>query len=332
MHPVYGDVALRQRRNWLAIEQAQIRNAALSCAQLACHAELMRRTANADSNRTLPRCTPRRQLRQEFLIRFPLSSLSVQQIVIVEQLRHVYRKGKVAVDGISFGVGRGEIFGLLGPNGAGKTTTVRMLTTILRPTSGRALVAGHDVAREPLAVRRNIVAVLQENAVETLLSTLDNLLLYGYLHGYSRAETRKRVDRVVEALELQEHLHSRAQTLSGGYKRRLQVAKALMIDTPVIFLDEATTGMDPLIKRRVVELIREEAARGRTVAAYDATARRGRGAVRSHGADERREGPRRRNHGRASPAGPQGISLVRALSARHAGVRRALISRYRRAA
>lgn len=186
-------------------------------------------------------------------------------IVILEQLRHVYRKGKVAVDGISFRVQRGEIFGLLGPNGAGKTTTVRMLTTILRPTSGRASVGGHDVIREPLAVRRNIVAVLQENAVETLLSTLDNLLLYGYLHGYSRAETRKRVDRVVEALELREHLHSRAQTLSGGYKRRLQVAKALMIDTPVIFLDEATTGMDPLIKRRVVSLIREEATRGRTV-------------------------------------------------------------------
>jgi len=186
-------------------------------------------------------------------------------IVQVEQLRHVYRKGKVAVDGISFGVSRGEIFGLLGPNGAGKTTTVRMLTTILLPTSGRASVAGHDVAREPLAVRRNIVAVLQENAVETLLSTRDNLLLYGYLHGYSRTETRRRVERVVEALELGEHLSSPARELSGGYKRRLQVAKALMIDAPVIFLDEATTGMDPLIKRRVVELIREEAARGRTV-------------------------------------------------------------------
>jgi len=186
-------------------------------------------------------------------------------IVVVEQLCHVYRKGKVAVDGISFRVERGEIFGLLGPNGAGKTTTVRMLTTILRPTSGRAVVAGHDVTREPLAVRCRIVAVLQENAVETLLSTRDNLLLYGYLHGYSRADTRKRVDRVVEALELEEQLDTRAQTLSGGYKRRLQVAKALMVDAPVIFLDEATTGMDPLIKRRVVELIRQEAERGRTV-------------------------------------------------------------------
>jgi ABC-2 type transport system ATP-binding protein len=186
-------------------------------------------------------------------------------VVIVEQLRHVYRKGKIAVDGISFRTQRGEIFGLLGPNGAGKTTTVRMLTTILRPTSGRAIVAGHDVTREPLAVRRSIVAVLQENAVETLLSTRDNLVLYGYLHGYSRAETRKRVDRAVEALDLTEHLDMPARSLSGGYKRRLQVAKALMVDVPVIFLDEATTGMDPLIKRSVVDLIREEARSGRTV-------------------------------------------------------------------
>lgn len=186
-------------------------------------------------------------------------------IVIVQQLRHVYRKGKVAVGGISFQIGRGEIFGLLGPNGAGKTTTVRMLTTILRPASGRAVVAGHDVVREPLAVRRSIVAVLQENTVETLLSTRDNLLLYGYLHGYSRAETRRRVTRVVEALDLTEHLDTPARSLSGGYKRRLQVAKALMVDAPVIFLDEATTGMDPLIKRSVVDLIREEARRGRTV-------------------------------------------------------------------
>ena len=186
-------------------------------------------------------------------------------VVRAEELRHVYRKGKVAVDGVSFSVHAGEIFGLLGPNGAGKTTTVRILTTILKPTSGRAWVDGHDVAREPLAVRRNIVAVLQENAVETLLSTLDNLLLYGYLHGYSRHETRRRVERVVDTLEMNEHLHAPARTLSGGYKRRLQVAKALMVDTPVLFLDEATTGMDPLIKRRVVELIRKEAARGRTV-------------------------------------------------------------------
>ncbi|MGH9556831.1 MAG: ATP-binding cassette domain-containing protein, partial [Terriglobales bacterium] len=102
-------------------------------------------------------------------------------IIQVEDLRHVYKRSPTpALDGLSFSVGRGEIFGLLGPNGAGKTTVVRILTTILRATSGRALVAGHDVRAHPLEARRQLAAVLQENAVETLLSTRDNLLLYGY--------------------------------------------------------------------------------------------------------------------------------------------------------
>jgi len=193
-----------------------------------------------------------------------LSSHAIQ----VENLRHIYRRGtgtRPALDGMNFSVRRGEIFGLLGPNGAGKTTIVKVLTTILRPSSGGARVNGHDVLREPLSVRRSIAAVLQENAVETLLSTWDNLLLYGYLHGYSRAESRRRAESVIETLELADHLQKRAQSLSGGFKRRLQVAKALMVDTPVLFLDEATTGMDPIIKRRVIDAIRTQARAGRTV-------------------------------------------------------------------
>jgi ABC-2 type transport system ATP-binding protein len=162
-------------------------------------------------------------------------------------------------------VGPGEIFGLLGPNGAGKTTAVRILTTLLRPTGGRASVAGFDVARHPLEVRRRLAAVLQESSVEVMLTTWDNLLLYGWLHGLSRAESRRRAGDAVELLELGEHLAKRAQELSGGTKRRLQVAKALMVETPVLFLDEATSGMDPLVKRRVVAAIREHAGRGRTV-------------------------------------------------------------------
>ncbi len=191
-----------------------------------------------------------------------------EAIIQVEDLRHVYKRGsspRPALDGLSFTVQPGEIFGLLGPNGAGKTTVVRILTTILRPTSGRALVAGHDVRTHPLEVRRQLAAVLQENAVETLLSTRDNLLLYGYLHGLSRRETAQRMDEVVDLLELQDQLGQRAQALSGGNKRRLQVAKALMVETPILFLDEATTGMDPLVKRRVVEAIRRRAASGGTV-------------------------------------------------------------------
>lgn len=192
----------------------------------------------------------------------------VGPVIEVRDLRYTYTRGrrhKLALDGLSFSVNRGEIVGLLGPNGAGKTTAVRILTTILRPGGGTARVAGHDVAAEPLAVRRRLAAVLQENAVETLLSTQDNLMLYGVLHGLDRTETRRRVAEVVELMELGPQLAQRAQELSGGYKRRLQVAKALMVDTPVLFLDEATTGMDPLAKGRTMQAIRRQAREGRTV-------------------------------------------------------------------
>jgi ABC-type multidrug transport system ATPase subunit len=188
-----------------------------------------------------------------------------EPIIQVEDLRHVYRRGssvRPALDGLTFHVRPGEIFGLLGPNGAGKTTVVRILTTILRPTSGRARVAGYDVVARPLEARRRLTAVLQESAVETLLSVRDNLLIYGRLHGLAGNENELRMKQVVELLELGGTLSQRAATLSGGYKRRLQVAKALMLETPALFLDEATTGMDPLIKSRVVQAIRERARRG----------------------------------------------------------------------
>ncbi len=189
-------------------------------------------------------------------------------IISVRDLRYAYRRGRSAgpaLDGLSFEVARGEIVGLLGPNGAGKTTAVKILTTILRPGSGSAVVDGHDVAREPLAVRKRLAAVLQESAVETMLTTLDNLLLYGYLHGLSRAETKRRLDHVASLMDLGDQLGKQARELSGGYKRRLQVAKALMVETPLLFLDEATTGMDPLAKGRTVQAIRDQAAAGRTV-------------------------------------------------------------------
>jgi ABC-2 type transport system ATP-binding protein len=184
----------------------------------------------------------------------------------VENLRYQYRHAPTpALDGLDFSVGPGEIFGLLGPNGAGKSTAVKILTTILKPGGGRAFVGGRDVALHPLEARRQLAAVLQENAIETLLSVRDNLELYGRLHGLSAAETKTRAAPMIELLGLGDQLEKRAQTLSGGYKRRLQVTKALMIETPVLFLDEATTGMDPLIKRTVMNAIREQARRGRAV-------------------------------------------------------------------
>jgi len=170
-----------------------------------------------------------------------------------------------AVDGVSFKVEKGEIFGLLGPNGAGKSTIVRILTTIVQPTSGNARVFDHDVVLDPLNVRKQIAVVLQETAVETLLSVRDNLHIYGRLHGLSVLETQKRAAAVLEQFDLKDKQKEKAQDLSVGMRRRLQVAKVFMVDSPLLFLDEATTGMDPMIKRQTLDSIRDLSRQGRTI-------------------------------------------------------------------
>ena len=189
--------------------------------------------------------------------------------ITVEDVRKVYSGGASqpvhAVDGVSFEVTRGEIFGLLGPNGAGKTTLVKILTTITAPTSGHATICGFDVVRQALDVRRQIAVVLQQTAVETLLTVEDNLRIYAYLHGVHPSDVRKRMDAVLDEFDLREKARETVQDLSLGTKRRVQVAKVFMVDSPVIFLDESTTGMDPLMRRRVLDRIRREARNGRTV-------------------------------------------------------------------
>ena len=170
-----------------------------------------------------------------------------------------------AVDGLTFAVRAGSIFGLLGPNGAGKTTTLRILTTLARPTEGRAAVAGFDVAKAPLEVRRHIAVVIQEQAADLLLTVLDNLVSYSRFHGMSSAEGRRRARGVLEQFGLVEQANRKVQDLSGGFKRRVQVAKVFMVDTPVVFLDEFSTGMDPILKRSVMASLREEARNGRTI-------------------------------------------------------------------
>jgi len=176
------------------------------------------------------------------------------------------RTGKVtAVDGLSFSVGAGQIFGLLGPNGAGKTTTLRILTTLIRATSGVAEVAGIDVARDPLGVRRRIVVVVQDSAAEIFLTVRDNLLTFGRFHGLVGTDLRLRVDRALEQFGLVADASRKAMDLSGGFRRRIQVAKALLVKTPVVFLDEFSTGMDPILKRSIMDLLREEARNGRTI-------------------------------------------------------------------
>jgi ABC-2 type transport system ATP-binding protein len=187
----------------------------------------------------------------------------------VEDLRKVYRtksgESVRALDGVSFQVPQGRIYGLLGPNGAGKSTLVKILSTITPPTSGRASVMGFDVASQPLATRQQLVVVLQQMATENLLTVRDNLLIYAYLHGVKSQEAQQRLQAVAEEFELGERLRDTVQELSMGTKRRIQVAKIFMLDAPVIMLDEATTGMDPLMKRRVMDRLRAEARNGRTI-------------------------------------------------------------------
>jgi len=170
-----------------------------------------------------------------------------------------------AVDGLSFTIERGAIFGLLGPNGAGKTTTLRILTTLVRPTSGHASVLGYDVAHQPGEVRRRIVVVIQEHAAELLLSVRDNLLTFARFHGQRGTTIRQRAERLMDDFGLRSEASRKVQDLSGGYRRRVQVAKVFMVDTPVVFLDEFSTGMDPILKRSVMTLLRQEAERGRTI-------------------------------------------------------------------
>jgi ABC-2 type transport system ATP-binding protein len=202
-----------------------------------------------------------------FLPECPMTDAAIH----VDHLVKVFRSrgsagGEVrAVDDLSFSVARGSIFGLLGPNGAGKTTTLRILTTIVQPTAGQAAVLGHDVVRDALRVRRQIVVVIQEQAAELLLSVHDNLLTFAHFHGQSGPEVQRRAQRVMDDLALTPDAARKVMDLSGGLRRRVQVAKVFMVNTPVVFLDEFSTGMDPILKRAVMDLLRAEVRRGRTI-------------------------------------------------------------------
>jgi ABC-2 type transport system ATP-binding protein len=163
----------------------------------------------------------------------------------VEDLVRYFRKGPRAVDGISLTVEPGEIYGFLGPNGAGKSTTVLMLTTLLPPTSGTARVAGYDIVKEGPQVRASIGAALQEAALDPFLTGRDHLRLQAALHGLPRAERRKRANELLERVGLSEAADRRVKGYSGGMKRRLDLALALVHRPSILFLDEPTTGLDP---------------------------------------------------------------------------------------
>ncbi|HET7684227.1 MAG TPA: ATP-binding cassette domain-containing protein [Marmoricola sp.] len=171
----------------------------------------------------------------------------------------------VAVDGVSFTVPQGSVLGLLGPNGAGKTTTVRMMTTLTRPTSGTARVAGHDVVREPAAVRRSMGLTGQAATVDELLTGRENLRLVGALYGLSAAYIKRAGDELLERFSLADAGDRVVKTYSGGMRRRLDLAVSLIATPPVLFLDEPTTGLDPRSRVELWEVLRELVRDGTTL-------------------------------------------------------------------
>jgi ABC-2 type transport system ATP-binding protein len=171
----------------------------------------------------------------------------------------------VVLDGVDLDVEEGTIFALLGPNGAGKTTLVSILSTLIRADEGTAEVAGHDVGRQPAAVRAAIGVTGQFAAVDRLLTGEENLALMADLHHLGRAEGRRRTAALLERFDLGEARRRPAATYSGGMRRRLDIAMTLVGDPRVIFLDEPTTGLDPRSRRETWAIVRELVAGGTTV-------------------------------------------------------------------
>ena len=165
--------------------------------------------------------------------------------VEAHNLVKTYPSAVRALDGLSLAIEPGEIFGLLGPNGAGKSTTIKVLTTLTRPDSGTATVAGFDVSRHPTKVRRAIGVVAQRSGSDPMASGRDNLLLQGHLYGLGGPALKRRVAELLDHFGLAEAAHRPVKTYSGGMQRRLDLALGLVHRPAVLFLDEPTTGLDP---------------------------------------------------------------------------------------
>ncbi len=187
-------------------------------------------------------------------------------MIELEGLTRVYQGGRGAVravDGLSLTVGNSEVFGLLGPNGAGKTTAIKMMTTLSRPDAGRCLVGGFDVVREPGKIRERIGVVPQENNLERELTARENLTIYAMLHRVRDAE--RRIEENLRRVDLWDRRDSVVTGFSGGMQRRLLLARALLAEPSVLFLDEPSIGLDPQIRRQLWDSIRKTRIDGRTV-------------------------------------------------------------------
>ena len=188
------------------------------------------------------------------------SASAIPAVIQLEALRHQYGD-RVALAGVSFEVRPAEIFGLLGPNGSGKTTTFRILSTLMLPSGGRAMILGNDVARNPALVRRNIGVVFQAQSIDVKLSAEENLMLIGHIYGLSGAKLKKRVAEMLNRVGLADRAKEKAETFSGGMQRRLELAKGLLHHPSVLLLDEPTTGLDPGARRdlwQYLQILRDE--------------------------------------------------------------------------
>ena len=185
-------------------------------------------------------------------------------ILITTDLGKQYGDNTAVAD-LSFAILRGEIFSLLGPNGAGKTTTIGMLSTLLPPTSGHATIDGHDILRDPMAVRRSIGLVPQEIALYDELSARQNMQFWGRMAGLGGAELQRRCNDVLDQVGLLERADERIDTYSGGMKRRANIAAGLLHRPALLFMDEPTVGIDPQSRRRILDMVKELRAQGITV-------------------------------------------------------------------
>jgi ABC-2 type transport system ATP-binding protein len=175
-------------------------------------------------------------------------------IINVQNLSKQFKSVR-AVDGISFSVSEGEVFGFLGPNGAGKTTTINILCTLLSATGGKAEIAGHDCAKDPDEVRTAIGLIFQDTTLDTGLTAYENLKFHAYLYNLDRKLTERRIDEMLAVVELQNRKHDLIKNFSGGMKRRLEIARGLLHYPRVLFLDEPTLGLDPQTRNTIWDFI-----------------------------------------------------------------------------
>ena len=193
----------------------------------------------------------------------------MSDIVQAEGLMKEYRGPKgtrtVAVESVSFSCGEGEVFGLLGPNGAGKTTTLRMLSTVLTPTGGSATIAGHDVVREPDKVRASIGFLSGNTGLYGRLTPREVLRYFGRLFGLDDHRIADRTDELAGLFKMEEFLDKRCDALSSGMKQKVNIARTVVHDPPVIFFDEPTAGLDVLTSRTIVDFVQQCRERGRCV-------------------------------------------------------------------